>query len=93
MYDALYLTNYAQLNIVNELSRLEGVGGVSAFGAGEYSMRIWLDPEIMRIRDITPQDVTEAIRSQNMEVPAGSVGAPLHPPAINSSSPSLHKAG
>ena len=76
MYDALYLTNYAQLNIVNELSRLEGVGGVSAFGAGEYSMRIWLDPEIMRIRDITPQDVTEAIRSQNMEVPAGSVGAP-----------------
>lgn len=76
MYDALYLTNYAQLNIVDELARIDGVGGVSAFGAGEYSMRIWLDPDQMRVRGLTPQDVMAKIRSQNMEVSAGSVGAP-----------------
>ncbi|MDE6086328.1 MAG: efflux RND transporter permease subunit, partial [Muribaculaceae bacterium] len=75
-YDALYLTNYAKLNIVDELARLEGVGGVNAFGAGEYSMRIWLDPEMMRVRGLTPDDVISAIRSQNMEVSAGNVGAP-----------------
>lgn len=75
-YDALYLTNYAKLNITDELSRLKGVGGVSAFGAGEYSMRIWLDPEIMRVRGVTPAEVIQAVQSQNMEVSAGSVGAP-----------------
>lgn len=74
-YDALYLTNYAKLNIVDELARLEGVGRVSAFGAGEYSMRVWLNPELMRVRGLTPQDVMTAIESQNMEVSAGSVGA------------------
>ncbi len=75
-YDALYLTNYAKLNIVDELARLDGVGGVNAFGAGDYSMRVWLDPEMMRVRGVTPDDVMAAIRSQNMEVSAGSVGAP-----------------
>lgn len=75
-YDALYLTNYAKLNIVNELSRIDGVGEVGAFGAGDYSMRVWLDPEKMRVRGITPDDVYTAIQSQNMEVSAGNVGAP-----------------
>ncbi|MEZ3590536.1 MAG: multidrug efflux RND transporter permease subunit [Muribaculaceae bacterium] len=75
-YDALYLTNYAQLNIVDELSRLPGVGSVSAFGAGEYSMRVWLDPAVMQVRGVTPADVMAAIQSQNMEVSAGSVGEP-----------------
>lgn len=75
-YDGLYLTNYAQLSIVDELSRIDGVGGVDAFGSGEYSMRVWLDPEKMRVRGITPADVMTAIESQNMEVSAGSVGAP-----------------
>lgn len=74
-YDALYLTNYAQLNIVDPLSRVEGVGGVDAFGSGEYSMRIWLDPYKMRMRNLTPEDVENAIRAQNVEVSAGSVGA------------------
>ncbi|MDE6416744.1 MAG: multidrug efflux RND transporter permease subunit [Duncaniella sp.] len=74
-YDALYLTNYAQLNITDELSRLEGVGGADAFGGGEYSMRIWLSPEKMRIRNITPQEISAAIQSQNIEVSAGSVGS------------------
>lgn len=75
-YDALYLTNYAKLNIVNELSRIDGVGEVGAFGAGDYSMRVWLDPEKMRVRELTPEDVYAAIQSQNMEVSAGNVGAP-----------------
>ncbi len=74
-YDALYLTNYAKLNIVNELARIDGVGEVGAFGAGDYSMRVWLDPEKMRVRGLTPEDVYTAIQSQNMEVSAGSVGS------------------
>ncbi|MCC8036876.1 MAG: multidrug efflux RND transporter permease subunit [Bacteroidales bacterium] len=74
-YDALYLTNYAKLNIVDDLSRLPGVGDVGAFGAGEYSMRIWLDPEKMRVRGLSPADVMAAIESQNIAVSAGSVGA------------------
>lgn len=74
-YDALYLTNYANLNITDELSRVDGVGNVEAFGGGQYSMRIWLDPAKMRERGITPADVVQAIQSQNMEVSAGSVGA------------------
>lgn len=78
-YDALYLTNYAKLNLVDELSRIDGVGQVEAFGAGEYSMRIWLDPEKMRVRGLTPDDVMEAVESQNMAVSAGSVGAPPTP--------------
>ena len=75
-YDALYLANYAQLNLVDPISRVSGVGGVQAFGAGKYSMRIWLDPERMRARGVTPAEVSAAIRSQNMEVSAGQVGNP-----------------
>lgn len=82
-YDALYLTNYAQLSIVDELARVEGVGEVQAFGSGEYSMRVWLDPEKMQIRDLQPSDVIQAIESQNAQVSAGSVGAP----PTNSDSP------
>ncbi len=74
-YSSLYLTNYAQLNIVDELSRVKGVGNVGAFGAGEYSMRIWLNPEKMRVRGITPADISAAVQAQNMEVSAGSVGS------------------
>lgn len=74
-YDALYLSNYAKLNLVDELARLKGVGNVRVFGGGQYSMRIWLDPNKMRERNITPSDVITAITSQNMQVSAGSVGA------------------
>lgn len=74
-YDALYLTNYANLNLTDELARVDGVGSVGAFGGGQYSMRIWLDPAKMRERGITPADVEAAISSQNMQVFAGSVGA------------------
>ena len=76
LYNSLYLSNYAKLNITDELSRLPGVGGVTVFGADNYSMRIWLDPELMRIRSLTPADVYSAIQAQNMEVSAGSVGQP-----------------
>lgn len=78
-YDALYLTNYAKLHLVDDLARVEGVGGVGAFGAGEYSMRIWLNPEKMTVRGLTPTDVVSMIESQNMAVSAGSVGAPPTP--------------
>lgn len=76
LYDALYLTNYAQLNITDALSRVEGVGSVNAFGGGEYSMRVWLDPLKMRARNISPSDVSAAIAAQNIEVSPGSVGNP-----------------
>ena len=76
LYDALYLTNYAQLNITDALSRVEGVGAVNAFGGGEYSMRVWLDPYRMRVRNITPADVAAAIEAQNIEVSPGAVGNP-----------------
>lgn len=79
LYDALYLTNYAKLNLVDALSRVDGVGQVGAFGAGEYSMRIWLDPQKMRARGIDPSDVTAAIEAQNIQVSAGSVGAQPSP--------------
>ncbi|MDE6330844.1 MAG: efflux RND transporter permease subunit [Muribaculaceae bacterium] len=76
--DALYLTNYAQLNIIDPLTRVDGVGGVSAFGGGEYSMRIWLDPDLMAARGLTPSDVASAVEVQNMEVSAGDVGDPVY---------------
>lgn len=75
LYDALYLTNYAQINIIDPLSRVEGVGGAQAFGGGEYSMRVWLDPIRMRARNVTPEQVLEAVRGQNLEVSAGTLGA------------------
>lgn len=82
-YNALYLTNYAQLNIIDELSRIDGVGGAGAFGAGKYSMRVWLDPEKMRVRGLTPSDVSAMIQSQNLEVSSGSVGTPPAPTGVD----------
>ena len=71
VYNSLYLTNYAKLNLVDQLTRVPGVGAVNVMGAGDYSMRIWLDPEAMRIRNISPQQVYQSIQSQNVEVSAG----------------------
>jgi hydrophobe/amphiphile efflux-1 (HAE1) family protein len=75
-YDALYLTNYAQLHIVDAIRRLPGVGGATAFGGGDYSMRIWLKPNRMQSHGISPDDVIAAIEAQNIEVSAGAIGAP-----------------
>ena len=77
IYDGLYLANYANLNLVDQLTRVPGVGAVNVMGAGDYSMRIWLDPEAMRIRGLSAQQVYAAIQAQNMEVSAGNVGQPF----------------
>ena len=78
-YDALYLTNYGTLRIVDELKRINGVGDVSIFGGGDYSMRVWLDPERLLARGLTTQDVIAAIREQNVQVAAGQIGQPPAP--------------
>ena len=77
VFNSLYLTNYAKLNLVDQLSRVPGVGAVNVMGAGDYSVRIWLDPEAMRIRNISPAQVYQSIQSQNMEVSAGYIGQPI----------------
>jgi HAE1 family hydrophobic/amphiphilic exporter-1 len=79
-YDGLYLSNFATLNLVNELARVPGVGNVTVFGAGQYAMRVWLDPERMRALDLMPEDVIQAIQSQSQEATAGQLGAPPAPP-------------
>jgi multidrug efflux pump len=78
-YDMLYLSNYARLHIKDQLARLDGVGDVQLFGAGEYSMRVWLDPEKLAMRGLTTGDVVNAIREQNVDVAAGSLNAPPAP--------------
>ncbi|TAI65977.1 multidrug efflux RND transporter permease subunit [Bradyrhizobium sp. Leo170] len=79
-YDSLFLSNYATINIRDELSRLSGVGNVTVFGAGQYSMRVWLDPNQLQARDLVPQDVIQAIQQQSQQVTAGQVGMPPTPP-------------
>ncbi|WP_407150074.1 efflux RND transporter permease subunit [Bradyrhizobium sp. ORS 86] len=79
-YDSLFLANYATINIRDELSRLPGVGNVTVFGAGQYSMRVWLDPNKLQARGLMPQDVIQAIQQQSQQVTAGQVGAPPTPP-------------
>ncbi len=75
-YDTVYLRNYALLNVKDVLARIPGMGQVLLFGAGDYSMRVWLDPQRISARELTPGDVVQAIREQNVQVAAGSVGAP-----------------
>ena len=79
-YDSLYLSNYATINIKDELSRLPGVGNVTVFGAGQYSMRVWLDPNKLQALSLMPQDVIQAIQQQSQQVTAGQVGMPPAPP-------------
>jgi multidrug efflux pump len=78
-YNMLYLSNYAQLNVRDRLSRIDGVGDVQIFGAGPYAMRVWLDPEKLAARSMTAGDVVKALREQNVQVAAGQVGAPPAP--------------
>ncbi len=74
-YDATYLRNYAVLNVKDRLARLNGVGEVSIWGAGNYAMRVWLDPQKVAQRGLTAGDVVRAIREQNVQVAAGVIGA------------------
>src|SRR5689334_16744296 len=75
-YDDLYLGNYATLHVKDTLARLPGVGEVTVFGASDYSMRIWIDPEKAAARDLTAGDIVAAIREQNVQVAAGVLGQP-----------------
>src|SRR5450830_1904512 len=74
-YDDVYLRNYAVLNVKDQLARINGMGDVQLFGAGDYAMRVWLDPQKVAARGMTANDVVAAIREQNVQVAAGVVGA------------------
>ncbi len=73
-YDDVYLRNYAVLNIKDQLARIQGMGEVQLFGAGDYAMRVWLDPQKVAERGMTASDVVSAIREQNVQVAAGVIG-------------------
>jgi multidrug efflux pump len=73
-YSTLFLSNYASLNIVDELKRVKGVGDVIIFGAQDYSMRIWLKPDRMAQLGLTPSDIAAAVRAQNAQNAAGKIG-------------------
>ena len=79
-YDMTYLRNYAMLNVKDRLARIDGVGDVQLFGSGDYSMRVWLDPQKVAEHGLTASDVVKAIRAQNVQVAAGVVGAS---PSVN----------
>ena len=77
--DQLFTSNYALLQVRDELARVDGVGDINVFGAREYSMRIWLDPNKTAARDLTAQDVVQSLQEQNVQVAAGIIGAPPVP--------------
>ena len=75
-YDSLFLSNYAELNIVNDLKRVQGVSDVRIFGQRRYAMRIWLNPRALAAQGLATSDVISALQQQNVEVAAGSIGSP-----------------
>jgi multidrug efflux pump len=79
-YDQLYISNYATINVRDALARVKGVGDVVLFGARDYSMRVWLDPEQLASRNLTTGDVIRALQEQNVQVAAGRIGQPPVPP-------------
>ena len=91
-YDTLYLANYAILRVKDELARLPGVGDARVFGAGNYSMRIWLDPEKVASRGLTASDVVRALREQNIDVAAGQLGAPSSVASAGAGGPNFQVA-
>ncbi|MGE5516844.1 MAG: efflux RND transporter permease subunit [Bacteroidota bacterium] len=82
-YDMAYLRNYALLNVKDRLARIEGVGQVQIFGAGDYSMRVWLDPQKVAERGLSAGAVVQAIREQNIQAAAGVVGATPSVPGVD----------
>src|SRR5215813_5467515 len=78
-FDALYLSNYATINVKDAIARVEGVGDVSILGQQEYSMRVWLDPDKLQSRNLTAGDVIRVLREQNVQVAAGRIGQPPVP--------------
>jgi multidrug efflux pump len=83
LHDQLTVSNYARAQVKDELARIQGVGDVFMFGEREYSMRIWLDPKKMSDYKLTVEDVTQAVRSQNLTIAAGQIGAPPAPVGQN----------
>jgi len=79
-YDAIYLSNYTSINLLDPLSRVNGVGGTQVIGQRDYSMRIWLRPDKLAKLGLTASDVAGVIREQNVQAPAGQIGAPPAPP-------------
>src|SRR6187399_1574587 len=82
-YDMTYLRNYAVLNVKDRLARIDGVGQVQLFGSGDYSMRVWLDPQKVAERGLSASDVVAAIRQQNVQAAAGVVGASPGLPGVD----------
>ncbi len=82
-FDSLYLSNFATINIKDEISRLPGVGNVNIFGVGQYSMRVWLNPQNLQAFSLTASDVVDAISQQNNQVAAGQIGMPPAPATQN----------
>ena len=82
-YDMTYLRNYAVLNVKDRLARIEGVGQVQLFGSGDYSMRVWLDPQKVAERGLSPGDVVREIRAQNVQAAAGQVGGSPNEPGLD----------
>lgn len=81
-YDELYIRNYALLNVKDQLARIQGIGQVALFGSGDYSMRIWLNPEKVASHQLTARDVVRAIQDQNIQVAAGQIGGPPALPGV-----------
>ena len=79
-YDDIYLSNYATIQLKDELAAINGVGDVAYLGQRDYSMRVWLDPQKMAARNLTANDVLNAVQSQNVQVAAGQIGQPPVPP-------------
>src|SRR3954469_1233817 len=79
-YDALFLSNFATLQVRDEIARLPGVGDINVFGARDYSMRLWLDPTKLAARQLTAGDVVKAVQEKNVQGAAGVVGGPPLPP-------------
>ncbi len=82
-YDQLYLSNYATIQIRDELARIDGVGDVSLLGQQDYSMRVWLDPNRLQARNLTAADIVAALREQNVQVAAGQLGQPPAPAGVD----------
>ena len=79
-FDEIFISNYININLKDAIQRVPGVGAISIFGAKDYGMRIWLDPRKLKSKQITTEDVINAIKEQNIQVAAGTIGAPPSPP-------------
>ncbi|MGI6244512.1 MAG: efflux RND transporter permease subunit [Pseudochelatococcus sp.] len=78
-HDSLFMANYATINVVDQLSRVPGIGNVSVFGSGQYAVRIWMNPELLAARGLIPADIVNAINRQSRSTTAGQLGLPPAP--------------